>query len=97
MMRFLLFILFIGFGYSLQAQQSVNPKDSAAVQIKTKKVQSKPEPIMDTNESLKYMSGLLLFEVKKRLNLTNAAEEQKAIKEKSKKVRLSIGGIVIER
>lgn len=52
---------------------------------------------MDTDESLRYMSNLLLFEVKKRLNLTSKEEEIKAAKEKNKKVRMSIGGIVIER
>jgi hypothetical protein len=97
MIRILFFILFISCGLVSKAQQSVQSKDSTSIQIKPKKIQPKPEPIMDTNESLKYMSGLLLFEVKKRLNLTNAEEEQKAIEAKSKKVRLSIGGIVIER
>ncbi|MBR9833045.1 hypothetical protein [Acidiluteibacter ferrifornacis] len=75
---------------------AVNSDTTQTIASDQKKIKEST-PIMDTDESLRYMSNLLLFEVKKRLNLTSKEEEIKAAKEKNKKVRMSIGGIVIER
>ncbi len=97
MIRFVVFLLFTVYTLSTTAQQATVSKDTAAQTVAIKSRQPKVEPIMDTDESLKYMGGLLLFEVKKRLNLTSREEELKAMAAKNKKVRLSIGGIVIER
>ncbi len=97
MIRFVVFLLFSVFTLSATAQQSAIKKDTAEKKIATIGSQPTADPIMDTDESLKYMGGLLLFEVKKRLNLTSREEELQAIATKNKKVRLSIGGIVIER
>lgn len=95
MIRYILFLLFIGLSFTTKAQKTTQSSDSTENKVVLKKVST--TPVMDTDESLKYMGSLLLFEVKKRLNLTSKDEELAAAKEKSKKVRLSIGGIVIER
>lgn len=97
MIRYILFLLFIGLSFTTKAQKTTQSSDSTENKVVLKKISTTPTPVMDTDESLKYMGGLLLFEVKKRLNLTSKDEELAAAKEKSKKVRLSIGGIVIER
>lgn len=97
MMRFFFFLLFIGIGFASKAQKLIQPQDTTEIIATPKKQIAVKEPIMDTDESLKYMGGLLFFEVKKRLNLTSKEEEAAAEKEKNKKVRMSIGGIVIER
>tara|TARA_R110002049_G_scaffold251627_5_gene426037 strand:+ start:11572 stop:11865 length:294 start_codon:yes stop_codon:yes gene_type:complete len=97
MIRFLFFLLFIGTGLSSKAQKPASAKDTSAVKTITKSKATASTPIMDTDESLKYMGSMLFFEVKKRLNLTSKEEEILAAKEKNKKVRMSIGGIVIER
>jgi hypothetical protein len=97
MIRFVVFLIYYLFTFTVTAQKSSYPKDTTERTVMIKRDQSAANPILDTDESLKYMGGLLLFEVKKRLNLTTREEELEAMTEKKKKVRLSIGGIVVER
>lgn len=51
---------------------------------------------LDTEESLEYMGSALLFQVKKRLNLTTK-EEEDAEKKKKKATHFNIFGIKIEQ
>ena len=78
---------------SLLAQSTTEqPTDS----VKAPVVIDNPKEELDTEESLKYMGGQLLFQVRKRLNLTTEEEEKKAAKEKKVKT-FNILGIRIER
>tara|TARA_B100000965_G_C19481852_1_gene708918 strand:- start:269 stop:547 length:279 start_codon:yes stop_codon:yes gene_type:complete len=61
----------------------------------TKKLTTQSQEL-DTEESIKYVSNSLWFELKKRLHLTSEEEEKKQQKEKSKKLVLNIAGIRIE-
>ena len=51
---------------------------------------------LDTEDSIEYLGGELLFQLRKRLHLTSE-EEEKAKSKKKKKVVLNFGGIKIER
>lgn len=78
---------------NLNAQTSNPPSDTTASQAKASS--NKPETL-DTNESIKYMSSSLWFQMKKRLNLTTEEEEKKEAENKKKKRILTIAGIKIE-
>ena len=73
-----------------------------AQEIQTDSTKQKPNELpvqsqeLDTEESIKYVSNSLWFELKKRLHLTSEEEEKKQQKEKSKKLVLNIAGIRIE-
>ena len=76
------------------AQQQNEPNTQKVTADSTEKVSDKE---LNTNESISYMGDKLLFQVRKRLHLTTEEEEKKAQEKKSKKVKLSFLGIVIEK
>lgn len=86
--------------------QSQEKKDTSANTTKTTLTPSSASStnateskVLDTKESLNYMSDRLLFQVRKRLHLTTEEEEKKEEKviKKQKNIVFSIGGIKIER
>lgn len=85
--------LFICIGLMKLSAQASNPPDTSSTQ--TKASANKTETL-DTNESIKYMSSSLWFQMKKRLNLTTEEEEKKEAENKKKKRVLTIAGIKIE-
>lgn len=50
---------------------------------------------LDTGDSIIYLGKKLWFEMRKRLNLTDAAEEQ-ARKQEDAQVRLKVGGVKVD-
>ena len=89
-LRYILFFtLLIGFGIVTAQNSSVILKEDS---IKIKPVKA----VLDTEESLKYIGNQLLFQVKKRLNLTSKEEEKKQSKSATNK-KFSFFGIEVER
>lgn len=82
--------LFIFFSFESKAQSKQT--DSTIVKPKPQVEQQKT---LDTKESISYLGSKLMFQVKKRMNLTSE-DEEKAEEKKSKKVALSFLGIKIE-
>ncbi|MEQ8910035.1 MAG: hypothetical protein RIC95_12630 [Vicingaceae bacterium] len=98
--RFLLLLMLLGFGQSLYSQSKEKPVTSKPLaknrDISTEEAEKK---VLDTDESIKYMSNRLMFQVKKRLHLLDEGEdaEEKKEREKAKDVKFSIFGITIEK
>jgi hypothetical protein len=82
---------------SAQAQSAATEK-KATVAPKTLPVESATvnKASLDTEESFKFLGNQLLFQVKKRLNLTTEEEEKKQSKSTENK-KFSFFGIEIER
>jgi hypothetical protein len=83
-------ILFVSLT-EINAQNNLNLDSTTTSQTEPKKTKT-----LDTNESIKYMSSSLWFQMKKRLNLTTEEEEKQEAENKKKKRILTIAGIKIE-
>ncbi len=83
--------------------QSTKKETTSPTAAPVKKVVTKPTvpnkttlDTLDTEESFKFLGNQLLFQVKKRLNLTTEEEEKNQSKSNSNK-KFSFFGIEVER
>jgi len=80
--------------------QSTKKETTSPTAAPVKKVVTKPtvpnKTTLDTEESFKFLGNQLLFQVKKRLNLTTEEEEKNQSKSNSNK-KFSFFGIEVER
>ncbi|KAA3643674.1 MAG: hypothetical protein DWP98_12980 [Bacteroidetes bacterium] len=89
--KLLPFLALFLLSYIVNAQSKV-PSDS----LKTSQAKKTEIKELDTNESLKYLSSKLWFQMKKRLHLTTKEEEEAELK-KQEKVSLTFGSLKVER
>ncbi|MFT6945847.1 MAG: type VI protein secretion system component VasK [Vicingaceae bacterium] len=83
----------------LNAQSSNSTPLKNATKVVNPSTQQAKNPVkttLDTEESLRYLGSQLLFQMKKRLNLTTFEEEKKQ-SNSSKNKKFSFFGIKVER
>lgn len=93
--KYLIIVPFLWIGISNGFSQSQNTDSLSNSISKNKLKNTAKNETLDTKESLSYLGSKLMFQVKKRMNLTTEAEEN-AEERKNKKVALSFLGIKIE-
>ena len=83
---------------SLFAQTTTATKTptNKPVKVETPKKANVKKTTLDTEESFKFLGNQLLFQVKKRLNLTTAEDDKKQSKSSVNK-KFSFFGIEVER
>ena len=89
-------LVFAGvFAFLLHTESYAQTNASDSLIVKPKKSTVVKPKTLDTKESISYLGSKLMYQVKKRMNLTTEKEENDEEK-KNKKVALSFLGIKIE-
>ncbi|MFT6166365.1 MAG: hypothetical protein ACJAV5_001198 [Vicingaceae bacterium] len=82
--------------YAQSAEKEKTTNSPQPVKKEVTKLVAAKKTMLDTEESFKFLGNQLLFQVKKRLNLTTENEEKSQSKSSSNK-KFSFFGIEVER